>query len=355
MAKVELFADYSPASTGGSAEASSECCDVVHVTYTDSIFSSPACASSLAIHRLWTAKDTCADQSVSQLQMIELIQPKQPLFDAASPFQLYTVGTMTLSNSIITGQVATGCDLVSKNTIFGKSSACTYTGNTLVTDNFNLQRSQVYYGNAAYAVSYKADKQTQPLKAVHKSPLKFLDIQSKLKTQNSRLAAVQGKLPAGNYGSVSGTSGLVLSGSSTFYNVFSLTSAQLTKARTLRVKVPAKSLVLVNIVRPSGVFDWPVMTISTHHTNILFNFIATSKLTINAGTIKGSILAPQTHLTFGRATMIGQVAALTIDADRLQTKCATYIGNDSCGRRGGKYGNPYKPSRHSPVRRATLG
>lgn len=364
---VDYFQDHMPAVIGY-AKGASMCSGKVNVTYFDLLVGTPGCVVpppprrkrsseyemwmkrtpeyEMKVIRTWVVKDG-SGHSASQNQSIEFTNPDEALFGAAAPFQLYTTGSMSITSGSIYGQVAAATSLTAKNTGFGKGSTCTWTEDTLVAGSISATGSQVWFGDAAYSSSVKSSS-SSPFTSKKESPVSFGFTSGDLRALAARLAVVDTThLPTGSFGKVSGSSTLTLKGSSALYNIFTVTSSQLHAAKSLHITVPSSSLVLVNFSKTSSLsLSWPSTTLTgTSASNVLYNFYGTSKLSITGGTILGTILAPQTALTLGKAHLTGgQIVAESIVANGFTTSCGSYIGNKQCSWISGQSGDPYIPA-----------
>jgi choice-of-anchor A domain-containing protein len=128
--------------------------------------------------------------------------------------------------------------------------------------------------------------------------------------------------PAG----ASNPSFLVLYGTSSTLNVFTLTAAQFAWGGALDIEVPAGSTVIINVTGtnatlPTGIYYRGVQETDANASSILFNFPqATGTVTIN-GQFDGALLAPYAMLTGGSqmggtfiAASIGQTGEVHYDA-----------------------------------------
>ena len=155
------------------------------------------------------------------------------------------------------------------------------------------------------------------LVATGPSPINFSSLSTTLDAQSQQLAALT---PNGTVtlGTGSNPSWLVLSGTSTTLNVFTLTAAQFASSNNpLDIEVPAGSTVVINVegtnvTLGSGIYFKGQQESDSNNDSgmILFNFPDASTVAID-GHLDGAVLAPFATLT-GNSQMGGNFIAAAI-------------------------------------------
>jgi len=145
------------------------------------------------------------------------------------------------------------------------------------------------------------------------SPINFANLQTTLEAASTALNVLPtGTVSGGNHAP------LVLTGTSQFVNVFTVTAAQLALMSSLDVDIPAGSLAVVNVddsaVSIAAVGfdcnDGPCTVAEAEA--ILFNMPNATALTLNEIGLAGSVLAPFANVTATNGNIEGSIAANAI-------------------------------------------
>jgi choice-of-anchor A domain-containing protein len=146
----------------------------------------------------------------------------------------------------------------------------------------------------------------------HKTPVDFVALEARFKGYSAAFRAYPtngtAELSFGN---------LVLTGTDTKLNVFSVTSAQLSSTTQLQLIVPANSSVIVNVsgtvvtwgggfVMPDGGVSCKTGTSSWCH-RILYNMYEATTVTMTGIGVQGSVLAPYATVDGGGGNIDGQL------------------------------------------------
>ncbi len=107
-------------------------------------------------------------------------------------------------------------------------------------------------------------------------------------------------------------SGLKLTGSEPFLNVFKVDAQDLSDAVTLTINVPNGSVVLVNVFGENVDWSGDLDVYGTSISNVLYNFNKTKGIKIQSIDVRGSILAPWATLEFPAGVINGQVIVKNI-------------------------------------------
>jgi len=122
--------------------------------------------------------------------------------------------------------------------------------------------------------------------------------------------------------------GLKLNGSDPYLNVFFVEGADLSAATSMTINVPNGSVVLVNINGRGNDLNWSggLAVNGTSIGNVLYNFYNTPNLTIQGIDVRGSILAPRTHVNFVTGVQNGQMMCKSLEGAG-QFNNTQFIGN----------------------------
>lgn len=101
--------------------------------------------------------------------------------------------------------------------------------------------------------------------------------------------------------------GLSLVGTNPLMNVFFVSGAQLSSANNFDLNVPAGSVALINIDGQNVSWGGGLNVNGTTISNVLYNFYQADTLTIQGIDVRGSILAPKTHVNFVSGVQNGQM------------------------------------------------
>lgn len=107
--------------------------------------------------------------------------------------------------------------------------------------------------------------------------------------------------------------GLSLTGTSPLLNVFFVSGSQLSAANNFDLSVPAGSVALINIDGQNVSWGGGLNVNGTTISNVLYNFYQADTLTIQGIDVRGSILAPATHVEFVSGVQNGQMMCKSLN------------------------------------------
>lgn len=248
-------------------------------------------------------------------------------FGMATNYNVFVLGSMTLSNTAVGGRVAVGGAGQFTNFAVGSgnngsngialsadaSRLDLIVGGSAVLTNGSIQRGSAYTGGAVQqtGVGYPvagAGQTSGP------SPVDFASAGADLRQQADWLASFTAN---GNVSRAYST--LTLQGTDAALNVFNLTLADLTNLSTLNLFAPVTSTVIVNVAGAAvnlanmGLFINNSQN-SAMRQNVLWNFSQASSLSLSGLQWSGSILAPSAAMTFNNGQINGQVAVQSLNA-----------------------------------------
>ncbi len=119
---------------------------------------------------------------------------------------------------------------------------------------------------------------------------------------------------------------LTLAGNNPFINVFNVTKEQLNNSTEVLISAPNGSVVLVNVTGDSLYWMGGLYVTGTEKTNVLFNFYRAKYLEIQRIDVRGSILAPKTHVNFISGVQNGQMIAKDLEGGA-QFNNELFVGN----------------------------
>jgi len=125
---------------------------------------------------------------------------------------------------------------------------------------------------------------------------------------------------AGNGTAVNQWGGLNLTGTDATLNVFTLTTGMLSGLNAVNITVPTTSTVLFNVAGSSLTMQYLGMNVNGQQDNamssqMLWNFMDMSQLTLNGLGWRGSILAPLATVNFANGNINGQVMVNNLYTD----------------------------------------
>lgn len=227
-------------------------------------------------------------------------------------YNAVVLGNYTGRNSDIEGALAAGGNVTLTNYGVGSRLDASARGtNTLIAGgNLSYTNGQLFQGNAvvggtATTVGFNVQNGT----LASGSPVDFAAEGAALQSLAATLGATAANgTVANNYGS------LLLTGSQSGLNVFSLTASDLASAHGLTIAAAAGSKVLVNVAGSSA--SWQNMGINLGGIasgDVLFNFFDATDLSLSGIGINGSVLAPNAAVTFNNGQLNGLLVAGSFD------------------------------------------
>ncbi len=235
----------------------------------------------------------------------------------ASVGNLYVGGTLSTNNgSLTTAAVAANGGINAGSGGFSNSGNL-YTQGTFTA---NYANSTVYagtYSGPGYVTHAAYNAGTALL--VPSAPINFASAQTSLGSATNGLSTLLNSTASNGTTRVTANNGLVLTGSDSSQDVFTITAAQLSAALTggtdgLVINAPSSAVVVINVTGTSAV------TISgssiTYNgpsaSQVLFNFPQTTSISLNNFGFNGSVLAPNANFAGLGGQLDGTIIANTI-------------------------------------------
>lgn len=219
--------------------------------------------------------------------------------DSAANFQLYTLGDLYLNGNNITQRGAAGGNATFVGTGVGGGSgsdASLVVGGDLKYINGGSLSGGALVGGANNAPTYiggiSAGQGVLPVN---------FDIEN---TRLKNLSSTLGGMTANGTANVQ-WGGLSLTGSDSVLNVFSITTSQLAQTNWLSTNINSNSQVLVNVFGSAASLGggWSFNTPS----NVLWNFVDATQLTMGGIYFGGSVLAPNAAFQGNGGTLAGNL------------------------------------------------
>lgn len=265
---------------------------------------------------LWTIDQLLPGES-TQLTIktaLNLISISEPAFDmgVAKGFNVFLFNEISQPSADTEGKLAVGQNAYLSS--YSVGDKLTTTGGTedvlVVGKNLTFLSGTVTGGNVVYGKG--TNLPIDQVSILHgdlrkDNPINFNAARSHFRSLSRALS----RYPA-NGNVVFENSGLVLTGTDPFLNVFDVSGEELTQATSLNLSAPNGSVALVNI--NGKTIDWGgALNISgTAKSNVLYNFYRTTSLNIQGISVLGTILAPRGVIEFPSGEINGQVIAKSV-------------------------------------------
>jgi len=222
---------------------------------------------------------------------------------AAGDFNLYVLGDANLSNSDITGKAAICGNAVISS--YSVGAAVVGIDDVLVVGgdlDFNVGAVQ---GNATYGGNATLTSVGIAGSASQATPIDCASTNANLINLSAALCT---RLASGSTEMIFGA--LEFAGSDPNLNIFIVTAADLDAAHTIRFLVPAGSTVLVNVVgSPAIVSNAGFQLGNLSNDSLMFNFCDAATLEVSGIGVPGTILAPNTAVSFNNGDIFGTLIA----------------------------------------------
>ncbi|WP_339376021.1 choice-of-anchor A family protein [Calothrix sp. NIES-2098] len=228
----------------------------------------------------------------------------------ASNYNVFALGNVSQQYTDIEGKLAAGGNVNFVGGIGNKLA--NNSGNVVVAgQNLTLSNGQVYHGNAVYGgTANVASNVGFPNGSLSKgNPIDFNAAGAELRSLSQYLA---GLTPTGNT-TVQSWGGINLNGSSTAFNVFNLSGADVSKTNYFEIKGDTNSTVVVNISGTNvSLQNFGFNIIGTNKQKVIYNFYEATNLTASGISIEGSILAPLANFNFNNGQVNGNVVVASL-------------------------------------------
>ena len=243
-------------------------------------------------------------------------------FGPAADYNLFVLYDLDQPSSDTQGKVAVGRDANLSNYSVGDQLP-SGSGDVLIVGRDLVYESGHVYGGIVYGnnIDLNGTSTSYDGTVTQGNPINF----AAAKTYLENLA---GQL--GGY-TTNGTttyewSGLTLSGTDPFLNVFSVNGADLTASTWMDITVPNGSVVLVNINGDDITWAGGLEVHGTGIGNVLYNFYEANTLAIHGIDVRGSILAPFANVEFSQGVQNGQMMCKSLTG-RGQFNYSLFVGN----------------------------
>ncbi|MFA7419747.1 MAG: SdrD B-like domain-containing protein [Melioribacteraceae bacterium] len=241
----------------------------------------------------------------------------------AKEYNLFVIQDLTQPSSDTEGRVAVGRDASLANYSVGDKLSPNSGDVLIVGRNLTYTSGRVYNGDVAYGNSTNLPIYQTSIDGSlrNDSPINFANAKTYLENLSATL---------GGY-TVTGTtsyqfSGLTLTGTDPYLNVFYVKGSDLSTANSFTVDVPNGSAVLVNIDGTNVSWSGGLEVYGTAINNVLYNFYQATTITIKNIDVRGSILAPFAAVNFESGVQNGQMICKSLTG-RGQFNNSLFFGN----------------------------
>ncbi|MFA5804308.1 MAG: SdrD B-like domain-containing protein [Melioribacteraceae bacterium] len=248
------------------------------------------------------------------------------VLEQAKGYNLFVIEDLNQPSSDTQGKMAVGRDAYLANYSVGDILPPNSGDVLVVGRNLQFVSGRVYNGNAVYGNSTNLPIGPVTIDGSLRkdSPIDFVSAKAYLENLSTMLSSY----------TVNGTttfqwSGLTLTGTDPYLNVFKVSGANLSAATSVTINAPNGSVVLVNIDGAYVTWTGGHVVNGTSIGNVLYNFYQSTNLQIRAIDVRGSVLAPFAALYFPSGLISGQVICKSM-VGAGQFNLSPFVGNIPC-------------------------
>jgi len=240
----------------------------------------------------------------------------------ASDYNLFVLYDLNQPSADTQGKVAVGRDANLANYSIGDMLP-NYNEDALIVGRYLVYTSGHVFGNIVYGDTTNLPIYATSLTGTLRkdNPINFSAAKTYLENLSTQL---------GGYTSQGTTeykwSGVVMSGTDPFLNVFDVDGTQLSVSTWAEISVPNGSVVLVNISGTNISWSGGLDVKGTAYGNVLYNFYEAETLEIQGIEIRGSVLAPFAHVQFNSGVQEGQMICKSLSGPG-QFNYNMFVGN----------------------------
>ncbi len=241
----------------------------------------------------------------------------------AKGYNLFVLEDLNQPSSDTQGKMAVGRDAYLANYSVGDILPANSGDVLVVGRNLQFTSGRVYSGNAVYGSSTNLPIGPVTIDGSLRkdNPIDFFSAKAYLENLSTTLSGY----------TVNGTttfqwSGLTLTGTDPYLNVFKVSGANLSAATSVTINAPNGSVVLVNIDGSYVTWTGGHVVNGTSIGNVLYNFYQSTNLQIRAIDVRGSVLAPFAALYFPSGLISGQVICKSM-VGAGQFNLSPFVGN----------------------------
>ncbi len=231
---------------------------------------------------------------------------------AASDFNLFALGNVNQNATDIEGKAAIAGSASFSNMGIG-SQLPNSNGSVdvlVVGGHLSFANGQVNAGNLVYGSSASLSNFGVPNGAIRvDAPIDFITSAATLRQWATELDA----LVSNGSTVITPWNAILLTGSDTALNVFTLQASALASATSFNLLAPAGSTVLINVEGTAVTMqNFGFLYSGVAREQVLFNMLDATSLTMQGISIEGSILAPWANTTFNNGQMNGQLITVNL-------------------------------------------
>jgi choice-of-anchor A domain-containing protein len=234
-------------------------------------------------------------------------------FGAATGFNVFITGDLNQQYTDTEGRLAVGGTATLTGYGVGRalSAADDGTDVLLVGDTLIYNHGQVYRGHIAYGDHAELNNVTVLNGSARQdSPRDFRGADTRdLQARSAAWAA----LPANGTTQVTDWGAITLAGNNPQRNVFALTGADLARATSLTIRVPAGATALVNIAGTTHQMQYfGIFLEGVDREQVVYNFPDSERLTLAGIGVLGSIVAPRAAINFSNGNIDGTLIGASL-------------------------------------------
>ncbi|MFP4440880.1 MAG: choice-of-anchor A family protein, partial [Chloroflexaceae bacterium] len=234
-------------------------------------------------------------------------------FGGATGFNLFILGDLQQQYTDTEGRLAVGGNATLTGYGVGRAlpAAADATDTLIVGGHLTYTHGQVYHGQVAYGDGAELTSVTLLTGAARQDrPLDFADAAADLQARSAAWAA----LPATGTTQVTDWGAITLAGSDPQRNVFTLAGADLARATSLTIRVPAGATALVNIAGTTHQMQhFGIFLEGVDREQVVYHFPDSEHLTLAGIGVLGSIVAPNAAISFPQGNLDGLLIGASLD------------------------------------------
>lgn len=254
---------------------------------------------------------TLADRLLAPLSLVSALialtsSASAQNLGAASNYNYFVFGNVTLSNTDVEGRAAIGGNASFTNYGVGDKLPSSSAYSLVVDGNLSFTNGQVFQGNAIVGGSTSLSGFNMLNGTLSQGDLlDFAAAKNSLGALSDSLAGNGANSSyALNYGN------LIFTGTNAELNTFTINANDFTAANSIAINAIAGSTVVINVSGSSINFDYLGINITgTDKSRVLYNFYEADVLNIAGISVLGSILAPDAAVNFSNGNVEGTLVS----------------------------------------------
>jgi choice-of-anchor A domain-containing protein len=241
-------------------------------------------------------------------------------------FNIYTFGNLTLGSGSVKGRVAAGGNASLSSMSIGNGLSGT-SDVLIVGGDLNASGGSVLRGNVVYSGTATLSSLSIPQGTARKvaDPLSASTEAWAKSVSATWVSLCLPPNPSCDV-SIAGTT-LTFIGTDPVRNVFSVSGANLAKAKNIIVSAPQGSTVVINVSGTAGTIANTGMSVSgTDSQHVVFNFYEATTLTVGSVAVQGMIWAPAADVTVSGGSIEATLLAKSLQASSVSFNGSSFLG-----------------------------